>query len=119
MRWVRDLLERRRARRRPDAVVLRDVTSERETARTTRAERVEDSTEGDRISESTTPHERRSEVSKVKKGETLSSRRTGKTRTVIGFTSKPDGLRRARLIDSGGNETRVRVDQLGRNYTLG
>ncbi len=54
----------------------------------------------------------------VKRGDRVKSRRSGKIRTVAGFTTKPDDVRRARLIDTDGNETKVRVDQISRSYTV-
>lgn len=52
---------------------------------------------------------------KIKKGTRLQRRRTGAVRQVIGFTKKPDGIRRARLSD-GTSETRVKEDQLLKTY---
>lgn len=55
-------------------------------------------------------------TSSVRRGARYQRRRTGIVREVIGFTTKPDGIRRARLADSTGSETRVRVDQILKTY---
>lgn len=55
-------------------------------------------------------------MAKVSRYDLVTDRRSGKTKTVVGFTTKPDGIRRARLVDDAGKESRVRTDQLGRNY---
>lgn len=65
---------------------------------------------------------------KVKRGSVLRKRRSQVVRIVEGFTTKPDasspsdGIRRVRLVDAYGNtsypETRVRVDQLSKTYTI-
>jgi hypothetical protein len=61
-------------------------------------------------------------MSTITKGSRLVRRRTGVSREVIGFTTKPspqapsDGVRRARLSD-GESETRVRLDQISKTYT--
>lgn len=58
----------------------------------------------------------------IKKGQTFQKRRTGTVREIIGFTKKPDGIRRARMIEprligiKDARETRVRVDQLLKTY---
>ena len=54
----------------------------------------------------------------IKRGQTYRRRRTGVIRTVEGFTTKPDGIRRARMIDPNGElrEARVKVDQLLKSY---
>lgn len=52
----------------------------------------------------------------VRRGSYFQRRRTGRTAQVIGFTTKPDGIRRARLVDSAGRETRVAVSQILKTY---
>jgi hypothetical protein len=52
-----------------------------------------------------------------KKGQRVERRKTGYVREIIGFTQKPDGVRRVRLSD-GIRETRVRADQLFKTYRL-
>ena len=55
----------------------------------------------------------------VKKGDLLISRKSGYDKFVVGFTTKPDGIRRARLQDvSTGRETRTKVDSISKNYAL-
>lgn len=65
---------------------------------------------------------------KIKRGMAVRKRRSNVTRVVAGFTTKPDavspsdGIRRVRLIDAYAStsypETRVRVDQFGKTYTI-
>lgn len=52
---------------------------------------------------------------KIKKGTRLQRRKTQVVREVVGFTKKPDGIRRARLSD-GTSETRVKIDQIIKTY---
>lgn len=52
----------------------------------------------------------------IKRGQLYKKRRTGTVRELKGFTTKPDGVKRARLVDVYGRETKVRVDQFTKTY---
>lgn len=53
----------------------------------------------------------------VKRGQWFQSRRHGTVRELIGFTTKPDGIRRARLRDPlTENETKVKAEQILKSY---
>lgn len=56
-------------------------------------------------------------TTKITKGSRLERYRTGSVREVVGFTRKPDGIKRARL-SNGTSETRVRLDQIAKSYRL-
>lgn len=59
---------------------------------------------------------------KPRAGDRLRRRASDRIATISGFTTKPlgstrsDGVRRARLTDSFGRETRVRLDQITKTY---
>lgn len=58
-------------------------------------------------------------MTKVKKGDVLIARKSGYDKLVVGFTTKPDGERRARLRDlTSGRETKTKVDGILKNYAL-
>lgn len=52
----------------------------------------------------------------IKRGDVVRSRRSGVVRTVVGFTTKPDGVKRARLQNKYGDETKTVADSITRNY---